>query len=65
MPKDKEEVKEKKEVEEQFVVVEVPTQHTPLIQDRKNPETLYNELTAFCKVMNDISDIKEGIIGSK
>ena len=51
--------------EEKFVLVDVTTQTTPLIQDTKHPEVFYNTMTALCKLMNDVEKIKEGIVGSE
>lgn len=59
----KEEIKEVKEVkkdEDRFVIEEVTTQTQPLIID-KTTQTIYDILTALCKIMNSIEKIERAI----
>ncbi len=58
MEKKQEEKKpEEKKEEEIFQIGEVATQVEPVIVNTKTKDQ-YNILTALCKVMNDIEDLK-------
>jgi len=56
---------EEKQIEKKpkFVVMEVPTQMDYIITNKNNKkgEENYNLLTAVCKIMNDIEELKEKI----
>jgi len=52
---------EKKETP-RFEITEVATQTAPVIKDTES-EDIYNELTAICKIMNDVEKLKKGLTG--
>lgn len=49
-----------KKAKDRFEVIEITTQTAPVIKDNESEE-IYNELTALCKVMNDVIEIKKNL----
>lgn len=61
--KEEEKQEEKKETKtEKYFVGEVPTQTAPMIIDSKTEEQYTIEL-ALVKVMNDLEELKQGLLG--
>lgn len=65
-PKQEPEIEQKEEKqaenEERFFVGEIATQTAPMIVDRET-NTQYTVELALAKIMNDIVDLKKGIMG--
>jgi hypothetical protein len=63
MAKEKQEAKpeEKEEEQQKYFVGEVPTQTAPVIVDRES-NTQYSVELALAKIMNDIEELKKGLL---
>lgn len=48
-----------KETKGQYVVAEIPTQTDIIIMNKDDNKETYNVLTAVCKIMNDIEELKK------
>jgi len=53
------EVKKKEPVEDSYVISEVTTQTAPVIMNAKDQREVYTELTALCKIMNEVVEIRK------
>lgn len=59
--KTKVEVPVAKEVKPKFVIAEIPTQTDLIIMNSGDNKETYNVLTAVCKIMNDVEELKKRI----